>query len=222
MSRSLSYIRRLAGPLLGALLLALLLTLLFQGLTPHRATFPSGRSALAFAGATVLALGMRRWPYTLLLFGGAALLAASPHPSDMLGGAMLGLGCGASSHGLLGKRPADWGWLLWLQVALVLLISEMAYLGLLPLHLLRWPLADKVMHFVLFGLLTFWLRFWLGGRALRWGLPWAILLPFSVALFEEGIQAFSPRRSADLIDLLSDLLGMLFFWWLAGRVANPD
>ena len=97
----------------------------------------------------------------------------------------------------------------------------MAYLNLLPFHLLRWPLADKFFHFLLFGAITFWLNLWINGRTVRiFGqlAPVAILLPFSITLVEEFGQAFSPIRSADIFDLTSDLIGMLFFWFLSNRL----
>jgi len=46
----------------------------------------------------------------------------------------------------------------------------------------------------------------------------AILLPFAIALAEEGLQSLSPVRTFDLGDLFSDLMGMAFFWWASERV----
>ena len=89
---------------------------------------------------------------------------------------------------------------------------------------MQWPFADKVMHFLLFGAVVFWLNLWLKGRTIRfgvWGIPVAILLPLTIALVEEGAQAFSPIRSVDVYDLISDLAGMLFFWGLSYKVFRP-
>lgn len=84
-------------------------------------------------------------------------------------------------------------------------------------------MADKALHFVLFGLVVFWLNLWLEGSALRWGrwlLPLAILLPLVIATSEEIAQNWSSLRTADWLDWLSDLSGMLFFWWLSRNLVN--
>ena len=108
-------------------------------------------------------------------------------------------------------------------IAIAVLVSLMAYLDLLPMQLLRWHYADKVMHFLLWGSLALWLNLWLGGRSwqiAKHTLPLAIFFPFSLALIEEGFQSLSPLRSADVSDLAADLLGMLCFWWLSQRLRN--
>jgi hypothetical protein len=107
--------------------------------------------------------------------------------------------------------------------ALVTGASVAAYLGGIP-GFLRVAEADKALHFLLFGLLSF---FWV----LRWGdgcwrlgalrLPKAILVPLALATIEEALQTLSWRRAADPLDLLCDSLGMVTFWWLATRFAAP-
>lgn len=195
--------------------------------SPNFPAFPSGHAAIVFAAAVFIAFYTRRpsrWLPALTL---AALIATSRvylghhYPTDVLAGGVLGGSLGAASYGLVGCRPVRWQWLLWPQVALAVVISQMAYLDLLPFHLLRWPLADKVLHFLLVGAVTFWLNLWLGGRMVRlwrWKLPVAVVLPLTLALLEEGAQAFSPLRTADVTDLASDTAGMLFFWWLSVRL----
>ncbi|MBV7328698.1 VanZ family protein [Chloroflexi bacterium TSY] len=79
-------------------------------------------------------------------------------------------------------------------------------------------ILKKVLHFLLFGAVTFWLNLWLNGRTLRFGrlaIPLAILIPLSVAAGEEGLQALSPLRTASIFDLMSDLAGMYCAWWLS-------
>lgn len=61
------------------------------------------------------------------------------------------------------------------------------------------------------GAVVFWLNLWLNNHSIAyrsWSFPLAIVLPFALAVLEEGLQAFSPLRTADLTDLLSDLIGM--------------
>ncbi|HEX9924555.1 MAG TPA: VanZ family protein [Anaerolineae bacterium] len=172
------------------------------------------------------------------------------YPSDILGGAVLGASIGAACYGLIvaqtrstasprpgssnksapdeaDQRPATgrdrpgWMWLLWPQIAIAVIVSQMAYLNILPTRVLEWPFVDKTLHFLLIGSIAFWLNLWLRGRTIKvgsWAIPLAVLIPFFLALLEEGVQFFSPVRSADLFDLLSDLAGLLFFWWLSHKI----
>lgn len=197
--------------------------------TPNFPAYPSGHAATAFAVAMVLPLANRSKRSWLLALGGAGLIALSRvylglhYPSDVIGGAILGAGLGAASYGLVLAPPPGqpaWRWLLWPQVALVLVITQMAYLDLIRLRILTFSPMDKILHFVLFGLVVFWLNLWLEGRAIRlglWFIPLAVLLPLLAATSEEIAQAWSPVRTASLLDWLSDLLGMLFFWSLSRR-----
>lgn len=197
---------------------------------PPFPAFPSGHTVAAFATATVLVMTTRN-----KLIQGSALLGAllisfsrvylgHHYPSDLLGGAVLGCAVGAAAVGLL-QTEQSWverlRWLLWPQFAIVILGTEMAYLALIPKGLLFWPYADKLYHALLFGAVVFWLNLWWGDRRLRWGrwaIPLAIAIPITVALLEEIVQAFSPLRTGDLLDLASDLTGMIIFWWLSNRL----
>lgn len=143
---------------------------------------------------------------------------------------MLGAAFGAASYGLLAsgaRGPAAWRWLLWPQVGLILIASQIAYLGLLPGWLRAVPGYDKALHFLLFGLAAFWLHAWLAGRRWAWvgRLPVAVLLPFALAAADEFAQRLSPVRTFDLLDLASDLAGMVVFFGLAAgvmRLAQHD
>lgn len=119
-----------------------------------------------------------------------------------------------------GRSP--WRWLIWPQLALMLTATQLAYLGRLPLALLEWPGADKVLHFTLWGLAAFWLELWLGGRRLRlgrWSTPWALAAPLLLATTDELLQGLAPRRTQDLGDWLCNAAGILLFLWLA-RLAD--
>lgn len=229
----------LGWTLLLALAGSLLLTLLFYYLalrprpievrlllpTPPFPSYPSGHAAAAFATATVLTLSMRRRQVAAVTLIGALLICYSRlylghhYLSDLFGGAVLGAAVGAATYGLR-HTGASWvarlPWLLWVQIAIVVVVTQMAYLDLNPTTLLTWPFADKILHALLFGAVAFWLNLWLRDQRMRyrrWSLPLAIVIPFALALLEEGAQAFSPLRTADLTDLLSDLIGMIAFWW---------
>ncbi len=234
--------RRVGLALLVALGVSLALTLLFQFLAqrprpqdvrlfwpaPNYPSFPSGHAAMAFATAVVLGLSyQRKWVWAAATLG-ASLISVSRlylgfhYPSDILGGAVLGASTGAVCYGLLVSPESGfsrWRWLVWPQAALVFLVTQMAYLDLRPGLLLRVPYMDKVLHFLLFGAVTFWLNFWLRGRASSPKfMPLAVLLPLSLAALEEGAQTFSPIRTPDVADLAADVTGMLFFWWMSVRI----
>lgn len=232
--------RRTGVAILASLVFGLILALIFQYLalrprpeavrlllpTPGFPSYPSGHTTAAFGVAIVIGLAYRRWYWWGVALAGATLIALSRvylghhYPSDIVGGAVLGATVGAACYGMFGQSRADWRWLLWPQIAMVVIVSHMAYLDLLPWYLLQWPLADKVIHFLLFGAVVFWLNLWFKGRSLALGraaIPLAILLPLTLASMEEIAQSLSPLRSADLFDFTSDLLGMLFFWWLSTR-----
>jgi len=236
--------QRLGWTLLAALLGSLLFTLLFYYLalrprpsdvrlllpTPPFPAYPSGHTAMAFSMVVVLALAVRRWWVTVLAVVLATLVSFSRiylghhYPSDVVGGAVLGSALGASVYGLFyggHSLVARLQWLVWTQIAIVFMGTQMAYLDLLPGGLLRWPYADKVLHGLLFGAVVFWLNLWLMDRRFtyrHWSVPLAILIPFTLALLEEGAQAFSPLRNSDITDLASDLIGMLCFWWLSKQL----
>jgi len=228
----------LSGSLLLALVISILSALLLQHLgmrprpdsvrliapQPNFHSYPSGHAAAAFAMMMVIWLYDRRlssWIATLVLacgIGISRIYLGHHWPSDVLGGMILGISIGAAVFGLFlnGKKGLErWRWLVWPQIGFVIVVTQMAYLNYLPFHLLRWQYSDKVLHFFLAGLVTFWLHIWLRGRSTRLlgiPLPLAIVLVFLIALIDEGFQYLSPVRNADLIDLASDLGGMIFFW----------
>ena len=207
--------------------------------SPGLPSFPSGHAALAFAAAAYIGLRTKHTAILAMAVVLAMLVAFSRvyvghhYPSDILAGAILGSTVGAAGYGLMrthGKTiPEQMRWLVWPQIGLVVLVTMMAYLGILPRHLLAWPHADKVLHFLLFGAVAFWLNLWMGGRVTRIPLPGsrkersrpvpvAVLIPLVLAAVEEGIQVTSPHRTGSPADLGADLLGLLLFWRLSEEV----
>lgn len=197
--------------------------------TPPFPAFPSGHAAAAFATATVLIMGLRRWWVSLLAIVGALAISYSRiylghhYPSDLFAGAVFGTAVGAAAYGILlreGQLYERVRWLLWPQIGFVIVMTQMAYLDILPTSLLAWPYSDKVIHALFFGAVVFWLTMWWPERRVqvgRWGVPLAIVLPISLAMLEEGYQVYSPLRTGDLVDLSADLVGMVAFWWLSRR-----
>jgi membrane-associated phospholipid phosphatase len=196
---------------------------------PPFPSFPSGHSALAFSWATTMALIVRRRRVTLLFLGVASAIGYSRlylghhYPTDVVAGALLGSSTGAAAYGLLAAEARAWPdrlrWLLWPQIGVALLVTLMAYLQYAPLWLLRWPGADKVLHFLLFGAIAFWLNLWWKGRTLPGGpVPLAIIVPLGLAGGEEILQGFSAVRTADLTDLTADFAGLFLCWWLSHQL----
>lgn len=204
--------------------------------TPLLPGFPSGHVTVVTATVAVwwLAHGWNR--RTLLLVVLSGLVAYSRvylghhYPTDVIAGMVLGASIGAGVYGV-GAHRGDYArqlsWLMWPQVGLAVLVTMMAYMGLLPTSLLTWPGADKVLHLILFGLITLWLNLWLGDRRLGMGafaraIPVAVALPFVVALSEEVMQAWSPLRTFDLLDLAADLIGMMLCWQVSLRLLRTE
>lgn len=106
--------------------------------------------------------------------------------------------------------------------ALAIGATVLAYAGRMP-TIVRGPHVDKLFHFLLFGLVTFfWVLRWGDGRITRLRLPKAIVVPLAFAALEEAAQHLSARRTPDLVDLGCDLLGMVTFWWIATRRMAPE
>jgi len=141
-------------------------------LQPNFPSFPSGHATSAFSTTTTLILFVWSgkaeslgWKITAccsalltILIALSRIYLGHHYPTDVVAGTVLGTAIGATIYGLLLAEETGirrFRWLLWLQIAVAILVTMMAYLNLLPFHLLRWPYADKVLHFLLFGAITF-------------------------------------------------------------------
>jgi hypothetical protein len=156
----------------------------------------------------------------LLALAAAALLLQSlgMHPAAaLIAGCLLGASGGAAAWGVTqpgASTPDRLRWLLWPQIAAVITITWLAYLHLIPAGIFIFPSMDKVLHFTLFGAVTFFAELWLRDRRVV-GLPVSIVLPATLATIEEGLQHFSPHRTMDAGDLLCDFSGMILAFLLA-------
>jgi hypothetical protein len=102
------------------------------------------------------------------------------------------------------------------QLAIVLLATLGAYLGLLDLSILAWPGMDKMLHFLLCGALAFFSVAWWADRR-----PWTVLgLLSALAVLEEASQALSAARTCSAVDLTANLLGILVFGFFAERLIH--
>ena len=108
-----------------------------------------------------------------------------------------------------------WNYGLCLHLGFVSFIATSAYLGILPTTYKMFPHIDLLGHFVLIGLLAFFLDGVLNFRLLIPGklsfLRAAPVFVLGIVAFEEYAQSFSPLRTASFVDFLADALGIFFF-----------
>ncbi len=84
-------------------------TEIFVNSPTHGSSFPSGHTTLAFATATTIALQYRKWYVVVPAYlwagsvGYSRMYLGKHYPSDVLGGAIVGMGGGFISHWLTKK-----------------------------------------------------------------------------------------------------------------------
>ncbi len=112
---------------------------------------------------------------------------------------------------------------LWAGVFAVLLVAliigaDLGYLSL-PNIVYRFPYGDKVVHFVLFGLMSLLANlaiFEAQPRRSRVSLALMTCLLLALLIgFEEYSQQWLPSRQASLGDFAAGVLGVVVFAWLA-------
>lgn len=119
-------------------------------------------------------------------------------------------------------KSSNKGWVFafWVYFGVIMTISASAYLKVLPVKSSVIPFYDTIGHFVLVGLAAFFSHLALNKRRinfLKFSLPLAPILVVICSIVDELIQRFSPYRTFDLTDLAANLVGILFFYWLAER-----
>jgi VanZ family protein len=103
----------------------------------------------------------------------------------------------------------------------VILLADRGMLSRPFTRIYDFPYGDKLGHFILFGLLNFFLtRAFLAAFPLRppsrVALSTGLILALLVGL-EEYSQKYYPLRTFDLVDLLASYLGLLAGGWFAIR-----
>ncbi|MBN1583366.1 MAG: phosphatase PAP2 family protein [Anaerolineae bacterium] len=185
-------------------------------------SFPSGYAAALFACTTLSALFWPRTRVRACLAAGLASLSqiylGQHYPSDIVGGIILGTATSLVVYGVFYLPEQDtrprWAWLLWGQVAVALLATLGAYLDLLHLAFLTLSGMDKLFHFLLPGMLSFFSVGWWAQRSTKVVLGTLAIL----AIAEEASQSLSAVRSFDLLDLAATLSGILLFGLVSARV----
>jgi polysaccharide biosynthesis protein VpsQ len=113
-----------------------------------------------------------------------------------------------------------WNFAAFFYATLFLITLLLAYTGNLPSQFNQIPYYDKAGHVILYAIAIY-----LGQRLLNYRkiCLFGITMPLWVLLFglftyvEEGIQAFSPNRTLDGMDLICSTIGLLVGYWLAER-----
>lgn len=85
------------------------------------------------------------------------------------------------------------------------------------------PAGDKLGHFFLFGMLAMLVNLALNCRTFKfrqYSVQLGGFLIFSLTIFEELSQHFFPNRTVDIVDLIANLAGILFFNYLSTRIAK--
>jgi polysaccharide biosynthesis protein VpsQ len=103
-------------------------------------------------------------------------------------------------------------------ILLIIFLADRGQLGSIG-YLYDFPYGDKVGHFILFGLLNFFITL-AGLRALPLQRPKLIALSIGLILAliigaEEYSQKFFENRTFDLIDLTASYIGLIVGGWMA-------
>ena len=104
-----------------------------------------------------------------------------------------------------------------LFIVLIIILADLGKLG--PLVIMRIPYADKVGHFILYGILALLINLTLFRsvpRERRKRVAWisSLILALLIGL-EEFSQQYFANRTFSLIDLSASYLGVIVFSWLA-------
>lgn len=115
------------------------------------------------------------------------------------------------------------GWIFafWFYFGILISISISAYLKIIPVQLAGIPYYDTIGHFILLGMAAFFGHLALKKRklyVLTISIPLAPIIVGIFCVIDELLQILSPHRSPSFSDLIADLVGIAFFYFLAERI----
>ena len=85
------------------------------------------------------------------------------------------------------------------------------------------PGGDKLGHFFLFGILAMLVNLALNCRTFKfnkYSIQLGGFIVFTLTMFEELSQYLFPNRTVDIVDLIANLAGIVFFSYLSTRIAK--
>jgi polysaccharide biosynthesis protein VpsQ len=110
-----------------------------------------------------------------------------------------------------------------LFIILIIVLADMGKLGILEL-VNRIPFADKVGHFILYGILILLIDLTLFQALPLQSRKWVAVISGLILALLIGLEEFSQRnfstRTFSLGDLTASYLGLIFFSWAAWRTAE--
>lgn len=113
-----------------------------------------------------------------------------------------------------------WAIAFWFYLGILLVISLSAYMRVIPTEIAQFPHYDTVLHFLLIGIAAYLSHLAFNKRLiqiLNISLPLNPIIVFGVRVLDEIVQKFTPQRSADWVDLVADLCGIIVFTFLAHK-----
>jgi hypothetical protein len=108
--------------------------------------------------------------------------------------------------------------LFFLLIIGIILLADSGQKNLLFTFIKATHHADKVGHFLLYGVFTALLNRAFEFRGLRWGkytLQWGAICVVAFTLLEELSQSFFPSRTVDIKDVIADMLGISVFTYFS-------
>jgi len=110
-----------------------------------------------------------------------------------------------------------------LCIILIIVLADTGNLGIMG-FVYRVPFADKVGHFILYGILVLLIDLTLFHSIPSQGRNRIVLLSGSALALLIGLEELSQQnfsnRAFDLVDLSASYLGVIFFSWLAMRMVQ--
>jgi polysaccharide biosynthesis protein VpsQ len=120
----------------------------------------------------------------------------------------------SNTHPIKNDSP-KWSALLSIYLMALVTIFAMTYLRLIPSEIARIPHYDSFGHFFLIGIFSYLFHRALNRKVFKIGkvsFPLGPAIVLMVITLEEGLQWFSPYRSASFSDLFFDYAGILVFY----------